>query len=67
MRPINANNPPKRIESVGIRSRKIRRLKAEKADRFKQMKIEAEAAAVGEKNMDKKRQAAAIKIQVGPK
>ena len=46
---------------------KVRRLKAEKASRAKELWRKAESAAAFQKKLDKERLAAAIKIQVRPR
>lgn len=56
-----------RIEAVGIRSLKVKRLKAEKAARAKDLRMKAESAAAGKEKMYRNRWAAAIKIQVSKK
>ncbi|CAM9128740.1 unnamed protein product [Ectocarpus fasciculatus] len=52
-----------RIEAVGLRSIKVKRLKEEQASRARELWMKAESAAAGKRSRDKKMLAAAIKIQ----
>ncbi|CBN75312.1 conserved unknown protein [Ectocarpus siliculosus] len=52
-----------RIEAVGFRSLKLKRLKEEQSSRARELWMKAESAATGKRSRDKKMLAAAIKIQ----
>ncbi|CAM9599254.1 unnamed protein product, partial [Scytosiphon promiscuus] len=52
-----------RVEAVGLRSMRVKRMREEKAARAKERWIKAESAAAGKRTRDKRMLAAAIKIQ----
>lgn len=53
-----------RIEAVGLRSMKVKRLREEKAARARELRMKIESATAGKRKRDKKMLEAAIKIQV---
>ncbi|CAM9138462.1 unnamed protein product [Ectocarpus sp. 12 AP-2014] len=52
-----------RIEAVGLRSLKVKRLKEEQSSKARELWMKAESAAAGKRSRDKKMLVAAIKIQ----